>query len=159
MPVYFMRAKTCDGPIKIGYSENPKKRLSQIQGMSPNPLEILTTVDGDEAAIQQYFNAERLHGEWFTATERLLNFIKSPFDIQHTNHPNAHIVRAQGHKFFQAIHAILMSDNLSNCPLCGIEILIITRKKDGEEFEFEFLDDGYCSPCADAMLKESEFIL
>lgn len=58
-----------DGPIKIGFSVNPKARLRQLQHASPYDLRILATIpEGQdlEAHYHRCFAAHRLRGEWFT---------------------------------------------------------------------------------------------
>lgn len=55
--------------IKIGFSRHPQKRLSQIQCMSPVPLQLLWTHPAwpeMEAYLHQTFAGSRSHGEWFT---------------------------------------------------------------------------------------------
>ncbi len=67
MPVYFIRAGS-DGPVKIGYSASPPSRLKQLSTMSPLPLHLLRTFDGNastEKAFHRRFADARLHGEWF----------------------------------------------------------------------------------------------
>jgi hypothetical protein len=75
--VYFIRAVD-GGPIKIGYSIHPKKRLEEIQNMSPTPLELLATIPGDRAAeaeLHQQFDEYRLYGEWFDPCDELMRLI------------------------------------------------------------------------------------
>lgn len=55
--------------VKIGRSINPKRRLSEIQAMSPVPLAILAVHVGDhevETYLHRRFASARQHGEWFT---------------------------------------------------------------------------------------------
>lgn len=66
------------GRIKIGFSEKPERRFSKVASDAPFPCVLLGYWPGtvaDELDIQAIFNATRVHGEWFAATERLLNFI------------------------------------------------------------------------------------
>ncbi|MER7953873.1 GIY-YIG nuclease family protein [Streptomyces sp. NPDC096030] len=54
--------------VKLGRSRNPKRRLSQIQTMSPVPLALLAIHEGDHEAetyLHRAFAARRTHGEWF----------------------------------------------------------------------------------------------
>lgn len=77
MPVYFIQAET--GEIKIGYTNNPRKRLRTAQIYSPCNLELLAVINGDrskEHHIQSMFQDSRLHGEWFEQTPELLDFIQ-----------------------------------------------------------------------------------
>ena len=64
--IYFIQNKTT-GDIKIGYSKNPKKRLTGLQTATPHDLTILGVVQGgldDEAAFHQRFAGSALKGEW-----------------------------------------------------------------------------------------------
>lgn len=58
-----------DGPIKIGISVEPEKRLKALQTGYPYPLQIVCVVEGGgaelETAYHARFAAHRLHGEWF----------------------------------------------------------------------------------------------
>lgn len=81
MAVYFIQGADGTGPIKIGYAKDPKKRLAEIQRMSPVLLTILNAIEGDrkrEGAIHRHFADLRLFGEWFKATDALLAFIANP---------------------------------------------------------------------------------
>lgn len=54
--------------VKIGRTTNLKKRLADIQRMSPVPLEVLWTHPGGfelESALHRRFANIRSHGEWF----------------------------------------------------------------------------------------------
>jgi transposase-like protein len=73
--VYFMRRADGVGPIKIGCSAWPERRLSALQIWSPHPLEIVASCQGafaDERRLHRQFADCRLHGEWFEATPELL---------------------------------------------------------------------------------------
>lgn len=73
--VYFMRRADGEGPIKIGASQMPTKRLAEVTHWASCPLEILATLPGDaelEERLHAAFEASRLHGEWFEATPKLL---------------------------------------------------------------------------------------
>lgn len=55
--------------VKVGRSNNPTKRLAEIQRMSPVPIELLWTHPGGhelETSLHRHFSALRVHGEWFT---------------------------------------------------------------------------------------------
>lgn len=80
MPVYFFRAADGTGPVKIGWAIEPKKRLSDVQRMSPVRLCLLTTVEGGrnlEAELHRTYRQFRLWGEWFKADRELMAFIGS----------------------------------------------------------------------------------
>lgn len=59
---------------KIGYSKNPLKRLGQLQTGNPEPLMLVSTIDGDintEKELHKRFGAFRVNGEWFLHTEEI----------------------------------------------------------------------------------------
>ena len=64
--VYWIGGDT--GPIKIGWSKDPEKRLKQFQPGSPVELRVIHRVAGtynDERRWHNELSNERLHGEWF----------------------------------------------------------------------------------------------
>jgi hypothetical protein len=76
--VYFIKPIGMDGPIKIGFSQNPKHRLEQLMVWSPFPLEIAAAMPGtwhDEQELHKRFASTRLHKEWFSASPELLEYI------------------------------------------------------------------------------------
>lgn len=58
-----------DSPlVKIGWSDNPERRLRDLQAGSPVPLQLLAVFDGGhviEAELHCRFADRRMHGEWF----------------------------------------------------------------------------------------------
>lgn len=59
--------------VKIGVSDDPERRLRQIQYMSPVPLQVLWSGPGGNAlerALHKHFAEQRSHGEWFTFTDQ-----------------------------------------------------------------------------------------
>ena len=80
--VYFIRSVNKNeeeyGPIKIGMSNNPKKRLNSIQTGNPNKLKIVKMISGGrkkEKELHKQFKKSCLNGEWFNPTKELLNLI------------------------------------------------------------------------------------
>jgi hypothetical protein len=74
--VYFIQAGS--GPIKIGVSRNPAARRRALQLGHPEPLRLLGQMAGSYAAeliIQRMFAEQRISGEWYTPSDRLLEFI------------------------------------------------------------------------------------
>jgi hypothetical protein len=62
--------------VKIGRSNNPKRRLFQVQEDVGRPLEVMWTTPGGkemERGLHQHFAQERRHGEWFE-----LGFAEAP---------------------------------------------------------------------------------
>lgn len=65
--IYFILDKSTD-LVKIGYSKNPVQRLKQLQTGNGQSLELLYSIVGDrnyEAFLDKFFDACRVHGEWF----------------------------------------------------------------------------------------------
>lgn len=72
--IYFIRSVESVGPMKIGYSKNPRKRLMEIQAFSPLKLRIIAELDAPryiERQLHKIFHAFRSHGEWFHVSSEL----------------------------------------------------------------------------------------
>lgn len=69
---YFVQAAS-GGPIKIGKTTGaPAKRVASLQTSHPEPLRITRVLAFDcEQEMHQTFSKFRMHGEWFSADERL----------------------------------------------------------------------------------------
>jgi hypothetical protein len=66
--IYFIRPVGMAGPIKIGLSENPEKRLNEFKGWSPLELELFGVIPGnwdDEQFLHECLADDHSHGEWF----------------------------------------------------------------------------------------------
>lgn len=71
--VYFIQAG--EGPVKIGWALDPKKRLAELQTGCPSELRLIGTWPGDrelEKSAHQHFAEHRLRGEWFRPTRDVL---------------------------------------------------------------------------------------
>jgi hypothetical protein len=84
--IYFIRAVN-SGTIKIGVSNDPRRRLESMQTGSPEPLELLGVLPGgvdEERRLHRRFSAFRIHGEWFRGDETLAKaideLVKKPID-------------------------------------------------------------------------------
>lgn len=78
--VYFIQADE-DGPIKIGFtSDDPKRRLNQLQTGNASTLKLLGAIKGTIARERQ-FHAElaewRLQGEWFQSHPAVLAAVQA----------------------------------------------------------------------------------
>jgi len=76
--VYFIKPMFIDGPIKIGVSECPQKRIESLAVWSPFQLEIVAHAPGDlsdEQFIHSCFADVHSHKEWFNASPLLLRTI------------------------------------------------------------------------------------
>jgi len=72
--VYFIKPIGIDGPIKIGCSQVPERRLIELSVWSPWPLEIIGAVKGttkDELNFHNRFKDCHSHREWFHSTPLL----------------------------------------------------------------------------------------
>ena len=77
--VYFIQEKLT-GAIKIGTALDVGRRLKNLQGANPNQLVLLGSMAGDqedEAVLQRGFAKDRIRGEWFKSTPRLLRQIET----------------------------------------------------------------------------------
>ena len=78
MPVYFIQAGD-GGPIKIGFAIDPKRRLRSLQDGAADGLRLLGTKAGskkDERLLHQKYKTERIRGEWFCATQSIIDEIE-----------------------------------------------------------------------------------
>jgi hypothetical protein len=77
--VYFI---VCGELVKIGFSNNPVKRLDNLMTGMPEEVSAFVSVRGtqrDEARLIESFDADRKRGEWFYLTTRLDNLIAQSF--------------------------------------------------------------------------------
>lgn len=77
--VYFIEAPEV-GAVKIGYSEEPLRRLTELQPHSPVLLRLVFAVKGtyaDERSLHERFAGWRIRGEWYSTTSRDLRMILS----------------------------------------------------------------------------------
>jgi len=75
--IYFI-APIGGGPIKIGCSESPPRRLENLMAWSPYPLEILASAPGnlsDERAVHFAFLKHWAQREWFRAVPEIYALI------------------------------------------------------------------------------------
>lgn len=71
--LYFIGSES--GPIKIGVSVDPAKRLKGLQTGYPEKLSLLAVIRGQAYREPEYhdrFAAHRLHGEWFSPAPEIL---------------------------------------------------------------------------------------
>lgn len=72
--VYFIKPIGMAGPVKIGCSDKPVRRLSQLLAWSPFPLEICAVIDGDfevESRFHAAFEQYHTHREWFASADEI----------------------------------------------------------------------------------------
>ncbi|KKK58276.1 hypothetical protein LCGC14_3046080 [marine sediment metagenome] len=74
--IYFIQAE--NDLIKIGYTNDVKQRLRTLRTMSPERLNLMKTIKGDqkqETLLHRRFKHLRSHGEWFRSEQELLDYI------------------------------------------------------------------------------------
>lgn len=101
--VYFIKPVGLDGPIKIGCSAEPEKRLKVLGTWSPFPLEIMGKAPGghsDENFLHRRFADLHTHREWFLSSPLLRETIRrilagEPFESACVAIPIAGSIRNQ----------------------------------------------------------------
>lgn len=77
--IYFIEAVGSDC-IKIGFTDKPLEgRLALLQTGNPLPLRVLGTMPGtkhDEKKYHRWFRKSHFRGEWHTASQDLLDFVR-----------------------------------------------------------------------------------
>lgn len=61
-----------NGPVKIGYTTDPERRLAQLQTAQPNPLQIFHTREVEaerarlmEGLVHKVNRRHKINGEWY----------------------------------------------------------------------------------------------
>lgn len=75
--IYFAQTGV-GGPIKIGITVYPPKRIGELQTGCPWPITLLGVRAGEphhENWLHKRFSKSRMTGEWFECSEELLSFI------------------------------------------------------------------------------------
>lgn len=85
--IYFARTDQYEHPeidyIKIGYTsgDDAKRRINQLQTASPFAIKLIGTIAGadtrHENVLHSVFSDDRINGEWFRASARLIAYIES----------------------------------------------------------------------------------
>lgn len=82
--VYFVRVGDF---IKIGYTREIKRRMYQIDSLTPHEIELLLHINGDtvyEDILHDKFKHLRRKFDWFEATKELVDFIDNLREEQNT---------------------------------------------------------------------------
>jgi hypothetical protein len=77
--VYFIKPVGMDGPIKIGWSKLPARRLLSLSVWSPFKLELLHVIPGSfalEQTIHRCLWRSHSHNEWFQSTDEVRAFVE-----------------------------------------------------------------------------------
>ena len=105
--VYFMRRADGVGPVKVGFSSSPKKRLQTCACWSPYPLSIIALIEVDKKTgryIERQFHERylgwRLHSEWHEPCSLILSDVASisagTFDLTGLPTPSAGVHALRG---------------------------------------------------------------
>lgn len=79
--IYFIRVNN-NGPIKIGYTKDPERRLRDLQGANAFPLTMVGLRKGsrsDEKCLHNIYQRHRVSTggqEWYNPTKEILSEIK-----------------------------------------------------------------------------------
>lgn len=76
--IYFIQADKY--AVRIGKSNDPAKRLKNLQSANSLELELLTTVEARPSLlidIQEMLKADRLRGEWYKPSSRVMAVIET----------------------------------------------------------------------------------
>ena len=66
--------------VKIGYSNNPHKRIEALKTSNPLELVMLLVIEGkhaDEARLHKQFDKDHYRGEWFFLSDTIKEYIQS----------------------------------------------------------------------------------
>lgn len=77
--IYFIKPVGLTGPIKIGLSKHPERRLDEFRGWSPLELEMIGTVPGnwaDEQFLHECLAEHHSHGEWFFPSPEVITAVE-----------------------------------------------------------------------------------
>lgn len=80
--VYFLQDKST-GYIKIGFSTQLEKRIKALGTGLPEKPELLARIKAyahEEARYHTMFCGDRIRGEWFKPSVRIMNYIKDLHD-------------------------------------------------------------------------------
>lgn len=92
--IYLVVTESCEH-CKIGYSNNPKRRFSQIQTHNREKLHLSGVIDGGlerEAEIHKMFAHENIGGEWFNLTIEMIDYFSDMYGISlDKTNPKKHI--------------------------------------------------------------------
>jgi len=113
--------------VKIGRSDNPMKRVGELQTGNPNTLSLLSCFAAEpsvEQIIHKHLEDYSLNGEWFTDCDEVM-------DIYYTYLTNC---RYKPQELFDEAIALLQESRKAN------EVLIALCEKQQEGWE-KFADD------------------
>lgn len=78
------------GPVKVGLSRAPRRRLASFQRGCPELLEIVDTAPGhyeQETLLHNALDEHRIHGEWFERGPAVATFARYKRDTEAQSAP------------------------------------------------------------------------
>ena len=81
--IYFVQQGD-DGPVKIGWSYDPKNRIDQLQTANPAKLCLLGSYpgsEGDERELHKSLSKHRVRGEWFKPCDEVMAYATGEEDL------------------------------------------------------------------------------
>jgi hypothetical protein len=75
--VYFIKS---NDRVKIGKSKDVHERMIQLKTSNPYKLELIGVIEGygeKENELHEKFKKYRLHGEWFSLSKEILDFVQT----------------------------------------------------------------------------------
>lgn len=110
MIYYIQRGE--DGPIKIGTSNDPERRLAELQTGSGEPLRLLAVIPGDRSLERQIHSALRDHqgiGEWFKPSPAELEYLQRLMKVEY---------EVVDGKAYAVLHRETQGAVTERCPFC-----------------------------------------
>lgn len=116
--VYFIQMDdNHTNPIKIGFSQEPKKRLKILDYNSPYGLKMIGYIDGDrklEKEIHKKFKKYNIRGEWFQPSEAILDYLEKTIFMENT--PSLSLTDAiKKYKLYETAKKIERKENIRKC--------------------------------------------
>lgn len=110
--VYFIQ-ENLTGAVKIGFTDNIKRRLTKMQADNSNRLIVIRTIDPatrvEERKLQYYFDYLHITGEWYLFDEQMLTLDVAMLNITNVKKSAGKLTRRKKEyelKFLDVINQI-----------------------------------------------------
>ena len=85
--VYLIKATGLDGVYKVGQSDDPLRRVKELQPFCPVPLEIEYVIPNKrginiESRLHKHFKRHQIHHEWFRLSKRDIDWVYRNYDLK-----------------------------------------------------------------------------
>lgn len=157
--IYFIQ-HGASGPVKIGYSRKPAKRISAIAIACPDPIAILGVVEGSHSLEQRMHKALRAHrhrGEWFRPDEAVLTFIQRRLSSG-PEAVHAEIQRLEQSKAESLLSLDRLSDDFPQLMRCGFRLALEETSVSGLAARLGLTDRRVRDVVASGLPTVAEFI-